>query len=284
MCTLVQTEKCAGCTLKRFWFHLASVGRDHVACDRFRLPPPPPTPATEPALPVTDSTPTPWPSKEGSMRSPLCSPPDQANATTLSSVGESIPKAAAALKHIERRKELPIGSVASFVPREIITVLRRVGAPPASSQGSPIPLASDTVVPEEIDETVTAPPSHEDTLCHWERGKKGRAETGISRRFSTAFWVPFGIVFGVPASPSKKRMENEGLWRSSTVHFNSFGANVGHVGNIFAYRCFLFAVPMLCVCRAAPLKTRFRSQDIITAFPVTSWEPPRRHLGHFVSL
>ena len=184
MCTLVQTEKCAGCTLKRFWFHLASVGRDHVACDRFRLPPPPPTPATEPALPVTDSTPTPWPSKEGSMRSPLCSPPDQANATTLSSVGESLPKAAAALKHIERRKELPIGSVASFVPREIITVLRRVGAPPASSQGSPIPLASDTVVPEEIDETVTAPPSHEDTLCHWERGKKGRAETGISRRFS----------------------------------------------------------------------------------------------------
>ena len=143
------------------------------------------------------------------MLSPLCSPPDQANATTLSSVGESLPKAAAALKHIERRKELPIGSVASFVPREVITVLRRVGAPPASSQGSPIPLASDTVVPEEIDETVTAPPSHEDTLCHWERGKKGRAETGISRRFSTAFWVPFGIVFGVPASPSKKRMENE---------------------------------------------------------------------------
>ena len=166
MCTLVQTEKCAGCTLKRFWFHLASVGRDHVACDRFRLPPPPPTPATEPALPVTDSTPTPWPSKEGSMRSPLCSPPDQANATTLSSVGESLPKAAAALKHIERMKEVPIGSVASFVPREVITVLRRVGAPPASSQGSPIPLASDTVVPEEIDETVTAPPSHEDTLCH----------------------------------------------------------------------------------------------------------------------
>ena len=159
-------------TLKRFWFHLASVGRDHVACDRFRLPPPPPTPATEPALPVTDSTPTPWPSKEGSMRSPLCSPPDQANATTLSSVGESLPKAAAALKHIERRKELPIGSVASFVPREVITVLRRVGAPPVSSQGSPIPLASDTVVPEEIDETVTAPPSHEDTRCHWERGKK----------------------------------------------------------------------------------------------------------------
>ena len=48
-------------------------------------------------------------------------------------------------------------------------------------------------------------------------------------------------------------MENEGLWRSSTVHLNSFGANVGHVGNIFAYRCFLFAVAML---------------------PVTSWEPP----------
>ena len=85
-----------------------------------------------------------------------------------------------------------------------------MGAPPASSQGSPIPLASDTVVPEEIDETVTAPPLHEDALCHWERGKKGRAETGISRRFSTALWVPFGIVFGVPASPSKKRMENEG--------------------------------------------------------------------------
>ena len=93
-------------------------------------------------------------------------------------------------------------------------------------------------------------------------------------RFSTALWVSFGIVFGVPASPSKKRMENEGLWRSSTVHLNSFGANVGHVGNIFAYRCFLFAVPMLCVCRAAPLKTRFRSQDIITALPMTSWEPP----------
>ena len=86
--------------------------------------------------------------------------------------------------------------------------------------------------------------------------------------------IPFGIVFGVPASPSKKRMENEGLWRSSTVHFSSFGANVGHVGNIFAYRCFLFAVPMLRVCRAAPLKSRFRSQDIITALPVTSWEPP----------
>ena len=116
--------------------------------------------------------------------------------------------------------------------------------------------------------------SHEDTLCHWERGKKGRAETGISRRFSTALWVPFGIVFGVPASPSKKRMENEGLWRSSTVHLNSFGANVGHVCNIFAYRCFLFAIPMLRVCRAAPLKSRFRSQDIITALPVTSWEPP----------
>ena len=86
--------------------------------------------------------------------------------------------------------------------------------------------------------------------------------------------IPFGIVFGVPASPSKKRMENEGLWRSSTVHFSSFGANVGHVGNIFAYRCFLFAIPMLRVCRAAPLKSRFRSQDIITALPVTSWEPP----------
>ena len=106
----------------------------------------------------------------------------------------------------------------------------------------------------------------------------------LRSRFSTALWVPFGIVFGVPASPSKKRMENEGLWRSSTVHLNSFGANVGHVGNIFAYRCFLFAVPMLRVCRAAPLKSRFRSQDIITAFPVTSWEPPRRHLGHFISL
>ena len=51
-------------------------------------------------------------------------------------------------------------------------------------------------------------------------------------------------------------------------------ANVGHVGNIFAYRCFLFAVPMLRVCRAAPLKTRFRSQDIITALPMMSWEPP----------
>ena len=54
----------------------------------------------------------------------------------------------------------------------------------------------------------------------------------------------------------------------------SFVANVGHVGNIFAYRCFLFAIPMLRVCRAAPLKSRFRSQDIITALPVTSWEPP----------
>ena len=61
-------------------------------------------------------------------------------------------------------------------------------------------------------------------------------------------------------------MENEGLWRSSTVHLNSFGANVGHVGNIFAYRCFLFAIPMLRVCRAAPLKSRFRSQDILTSF------------------
>ena len=191
MCSLVQTEKCAGCTLKRFWFHLASVGRDHVACDRFRLPPPPPTPATEPALPVTDSTPTPWPSKEGSMRSPLCSPPDQANATTLSSVGESLPKAAAALKHIERRKEVPIGSVASFVPREVITVLRRVGAPPASSQGSPIPLASDTVVPEEIDETVTAPPSHEDALCHWERGKK---ELRLAYHVGSRTLGPFGLL------------------------------------------------------------------------------------------
>ena len=58
-------------------------------------------------------------------------------------------------------------------------------------------------------------------------------------------------------------------------------ANVGHVGNIFAYRCFLFAVPMLRVCRAAPLKTRFRSQDIITALPMTSWEPPtHRKVGH----
>ena len=108
-----------------------------------------------------------------------------------SSVGESFPKAAAALKHIERRKELPIGSVASFVPREVITVLRRVGAPPASSQGSPIPLASDTVVPEEIDETVTAPPSHEDTLCHWERGKK---ELRLAYHVGSRTLGPFGLL------------------------------------------------------------------------------------------